>query len=176
MKKAVFLDRDGVINIDHGYTHTIEEFEFYEGVFAACRRFQSLGYIIVVVTNQAGIARGYYTESDFETLTDWMLGQFKEQGVDISGVYHCPHHATEGFGEYKVACDCRKPEPGMLLAAAAELDIDLSASLIVGDKESDIEAGRNAGLKKCILISEKENETVKTQADSIAKSLVHIII
>ena len=176
MNKAVFLDRDGVINIDHGYTHTKEEFNFFEGVFAACRRFQSLGYIIVVVTNQAGIARGYYSESDFESLTDWMLGRFKEEGVDIAGVYHCPHHATEGFGEYKVACDCRKPEPGMLLAAAAELDIDLSASIIVGDKESDIQAGRNAGLKKCILIHEEEPESVKTQADSIAKSLVHIII
>lgn len=178
MKKAVFLDRDGVINIDFGYTSKPEEFNFYEGVFAACRRFQTLGYQLIVVTNQSGIARGYYTEADFELLCDWMIARFQDENVDITGIYHCPHHATEGYGEFKVDCQCRKPKPGMLLAAAKEHDIDLSASIMIGDKISDMEAGRAAGVKKCILINEAEvpSSCDHPAVDGVAKSLVHVRI
>lgn len=178
MNKAVFLDRDGVINIDFGYTSKADEFNFYEGVFAACRRFQTLGYKLIVVTNQSGIARGYYTEVDFEHLCDWMVGRFLEEGVDITGVYHCPHHATEGRGEYRIDCDCRKPKPGMLLAAAKEHDIDLSQSIMIGDKITDMEAGRAAGVKKCILIHETPTPdlTMHSAVDDTAKSLVHVRI
>lgn len=174
--KAVFLDRDGVINIDHGYTYQIEDFEFFPGVFPACRRFISLGYKIVVVTNQSGIARGYFTESDFEALTDFMLNEFKMQGIQIDAVYHCPHHGQEGYGEYKVNCECRKPKPGMLLKAAEELNLTLSESVMIGDKVSDMIAGRAAGVKKCILIASSSANVSGELADSIAESLIHVRI
>lgn len=154
--KAVFLDRDGVINEDHGYTYRPENFDFIDGVFEACRRFMENGYLLVVVTNQSGIARGYYSEQDFEVLTDYMINEFKKQQVIINAVYHCPHHAKEGVGEFKVECDCRKPQPGMLLNAARDLNIMLSDSLMIGDKMSDMKAGRAAGVDKCILISDTE--------------------
>lgn len=175
LQKAIFLDRDGVINIDHGYTHKIEDFTFIDGVFHACRRFQAMGYAIVVVTNQSGIARGYYSEADFERLTDWMLQRFAEEGVDVLAVYHCPHHAKEGYGEFKLDCDCRKPKPGMLIKAANEHHLDLSQSVIVGDKISDMRAGRAAQLSKCILITSTEPKA-NEYTDAWATSLVHVRI
>ncbi len=141
-----------MINRDHGYTYRPEKFEFIEGVFDACKRFSLLGYQLVVVTNQSGIARGYYTEDDFLKLTDWMLGQFSEQGIDIAKVYYCPHHPTSGKGKYLKQCECRKPEPGMLLQATEELDIQLSESFMIGDKLSDMKAGEQAGVRECILL------------------------
>ncbi|WP_438862630.1 D-glycero-beta-D-manno-heptose 1,7-bisphosphate 7-phosphatase [Neptunicella sp.] len=153
--KAVFLDRDGVINVDHGYTIKIDDFEFIDGVFESCKILQELGYLLVVVTNQSGIARGFYNEQQLAELHQWMVEQFRHNGVDIAGVYYCPHHAQHGSGEYLQACDCRKPQPGMLLKAAAELDIDLSQSVIVGDKESDLQAGKNAGLQSLVLVGDK---------------------
>ena len=162
MDKAVFLDRDGVINIDHGYTYKPEEFEFIDGVFETCQKMQASGYKIVVVTNQSGIGRGYYSEQDFHYLSQWMVEQFAEHGVQISGVYFCPHHPEKAKAEYLKSCDCRKPEPGMLLQAAKELCLDLSASIMVGDKESDIQAGRKAGVKVCVRIADT---SVTTDAD-----------
>ncbi len=151
--KAFFLDRDGVINVDHGYVSTPQDFEFIPGVFEACQHIQAAGYLIVIVTNQAGIGRGYYTESDFLALTDWMVKQFAGQGVNIASVEYCPHHPTEGKGSYKKACSCRKPEPGMLLKACEEQNIDAAASVMVGDKPSDMEAGRRAGIGACYSIA-----------------------
>lgn len=142
MSPALFLDRDGVVNVETHYAYRIEEFRFMDGIFELCSRFRSAGYKIVVVTNQAGIARGYYTEADFRHLTEWMVGRFLENGIVIDGVYHCPHH-PEVTGD----CPCRKPHSGMLLRARDELDLDLGASVLLGDKESDLEAGRRAGLE-----------------------------
>lgn len=175
-QKAVFLDRDGVINDDHGYTHKTDDFDFIEGVFPACRRFMTLGYKLVVVTNQSGIARGYYTEADFEYLTDFMLNEFKQQGITLDGVYYCPHHAQEGYGDYKTECDCRKPKPGMLYSAAHELNIDLSESIMIGDKITDMIAGKAAGVKKCILISNNKAGVSGELADAVAPSLLHVRI
>lgn len=149
---ALFLDRDGVINEERGYVCRPEDFLFLAGVFDACRKAIHLGYKLVVITNQAGIARGYYLESDFESLTDWMLAKFREQAVDIDGVYYCPHHPVAGKSQYRVNCNCRKPRPGMLQKAARELCLDLESSVLVGDKISDIEAGMRAGLARCILV------------------------
>lgn len=149
---ALFLDRDGVINREKDYVHRKEDFEFIDGVFAACRKARALGYKIVVITNQAGIARGFYSEADFHALTDWMLECLSRQGAVIDGVYFCPHHPTAGVGEYLKQCDCRKPEPGLILQAAREFDLDLEASVIVGDKLSDIAAGINAGVGVHILV------------------------
>ena len=144
--KALFLDRDGVINIDTGYVHKIEDFEFIDGIFDVCRFFQEKGFMIIVVTNQAGIARGYYDETDFHTLTEWMVGKFKEKGIMITDVFFCPHHP-----EFTGSCSCRKPEPGMILEAAEKYNIDLDRSILIGDKVSDIEAADNAGVGMAIL-------------------------
>lgn len=152
MSKAVFLDRDGVINIDHGYVHLVDDFEYVDGVFEACRQIKNLGYKLVVVTNQSGIARGMYSEDDFHFLTEWMDWNFEDQGVTLDGIYYCPHHAEAGVGEYKIDCDCRKPKPGMLLSAAKFLKIDLSQSVMVGDKVDDLRAGIAAGIGNNILV------------------------
>ena len=152
MKKVLFLDRDGVINVEKHYLYKKEDFEFIDGIFELCQFFQDLGYLIIVVTNQSGIARGYYSEEDFENLTQWMIEKFKENGIYISKVYHCPHH-PDISGE----CRCRKPKAGMLLEAQKEFDIDLKHSVMVGDKERDIDAGINAGISETYLFNEKQN-------------------
>lgn len=145
-RPAVFLDRDGVINIDHAYVCKPEHFEFVDGIFELCRTAKQLGYLIIVITNQAGIGRGYYTEQDFLKLSEWMCGVFKAQGIVIDKVYFCPTHPEHGVGEYKVDSPYRKPGPGMILQAAEEFDVDLARSVVVGDKESDIQAGVAAGV------------------------------
>ena len=145
-RAALFLDRDGVINIDHAYVYKKEDFEFVDGIFELCRRAKQHGFLICVVTNQAGIGRGYYTEANFLELTDWMCTVFCSEGAAIDKVYFCPTHPVHGIGEYKVDSTFRKPGPGMILQAAQDLDIDLARSILVGDKESDIEAGTSAGV------------------------------
>jgi D-glycero-D-manno-heptose 1,7-bisphosphate phosphatase len=151
-RPAVFLDRDGVINRESNYVHKVDEFHFIDGVFAACREMSESGYRLIVITNQAGIARGYYTEDDFLQLTKWMLDTFRQQGIEIDGVYYCPHHPVHGAGDYGRDCDCRKPAPGMILRAAQEHTLDLQRSILVGDKVTDIEAGRAAGVGCCVLV------------------------
>lgn len=141
MNKALFLDRDGVINKEKNYLYKIEDFEFIDGVFETCKYFQDREYLIVIITNQAGIARGKYTEVEYQILTNWMINEFEKKGIKISKVYHCPHHP-----EFSAECECRKPKPGMILLAQKEFNIDLRQSILVGDKNSDIEAGINAGV------------------------------
>jgi D-glycero-D-manno-heptose 1,7-bisphosphate phosphatase len=145
-RRALILDRDGVININHGYVFRWEDFEFVDGIFELCRRAKDLGYLIFVVTNQAGIGRGYYSEQDFLELTKRMCGVFDDRGASIDKVYFCPYHAEHGIGIYKVDSRFRKPAPGMILQAAEEFAIDLSQSVLVGDEDSDIQAGIAAGV------------------------------
>jgi len=170
LKKALFLDRDGVINVEKEYLYKKEDFEFIEGIFELCRYYQDLGYLIFVVTNQSGIARKFYTEEEFSKLTQWMLKEFEKEGIHIQKVYHCPHH-PEISGE----CDCRKPKPGMLREAAETFGVDLKNSIMIGDKERDIEAGINAGLRETYLFDEsgviKESKATKIvkQLDEIWK-------
>ena len=147
MNKALFLDRDGVINADRGHVYLKEHFEFLPGIFETCRKYASSGYLIIIVTNQAGIAKGIYTESDFNLLTEWMVNQFSNEGIKISKVYHCPHHP-----EITGPCNCRKPEPGMIVKAVSEFDLDISECVMIGDKESDLEAGRRAGMPELNLV------------------------
>lgn len=156
-RAAAFLDRDGVINIDRGYTVRIEDFEFVPGVFDACRELADAGYALVVVTNQSGIGRGLYTTQEFTALTDWMRAQFAAAGAPLAGVYFCPHHPTEAEGEFLCDCICRKPAPGMLLDAARELNLDLSRSLMFGDRASDLDAARAAGVPRRILLGTNGN-------------------
>jgi D-glycero-D-manno-heptose 1,7-bisphosphate phosphatase len=171
MRPALFLDRDGVINKDIGYLHRIEDFEFLDGAIETCRQFQAAGYLLIVISNQAGIARGYYTEQDFHHLNDWMIEQFRQSGVYLDRVLYSPFHPA-GRGEYRRDSFCRKPKPGLILQAQREFDIDLSTSILVGDKESDIEAGLAAKVGTCIIVkSGHPFDEKETHAHQVADRL-----
>jgi D-glycero-D-manno-heptose 1,7-bisphosphate phosphatase len=146
VNRALFLDRDGVINHDAGYTSSIEKFQFIDGIFDLCRTAKQLGYLIIVVTNQAGIGRGYYSEADFLKLTEWICEHFKAEGAPITEVFYCPYHPEHGVGEYKKDSYDRKPNPGMILRAAEKYKIDLPQSIMIGDKDSDMQAASKAGV------------------------------
>ncbi len=152
LSRAAFLDRDGVINVDHGYTYQVSAFEFVPGVLQASVTLAALGFRLVVVTNQSGIGRGLYSVAEFETLTSWMRDQFAAAGAPLAGVYWCPHHPTDAIGANRRHCDCRKPAPGMLLQAARELDLDLEASIMFGDKRSDLQAAQAASVRERVLL------------------------
>jgi D-glycero-D-manno-heptose 1,7-bisphosphate phosphatase len=147
--KALFLDRDGVVNIDKNYVYRVEDIDFIDGIFEFCDYFQKKGYLIFIITNQAGIARGYYSVEDFRLLSDWMVSVFKERAITISKIYFCPHHP-----EITGPCNCRKPNPGMILKAAEEYDLDLSESILIGNHQSDILAGGNAGIIRNYLFND----------------------
>ncbi|MEW5878935.1 MAG: D-glycero-beta-D-manno-heptose 1,7-bisphosphate 7-phosphatase [Pseudomonadota bacterium] len=151
-RRAAFLDRDGVINVDLGYVVRQEDFHFVPGTLEAARVLADRGFALVVITNQSGIARGLYSVDDFQRLTRWMRERFAEAGAPLAGVYFCPHHPTEGQGQYRVNCTCRKPAPGMLLAAAHELGLDLARSVLFGDRRSDLEAAHAAGVPHRVLL------------------------
>ncbi len=159
-KPALFLDRDGVINVEKNYVYQVKDFEFIDGIFDLCLYAKSYGFLIIVITNQAGIGRGYYSEADFEALTRWMLLQFELHKINIDDVYFCPFHPEHGIGVYKKDSLDRKPNPGMILRASREHNLDLSNSVLIGDKLSDIKAGETAGLKNLILFD--ENDEFKT--------------
>lgn len=171
LSRALFLDRDGVINVDTGFVWRPEDFVFVDGVFAACRRASALGYRLVVVTNQSGIARGLYTEDDFGALTAWMCARFAAEGVGIERVYCAPTHPEHGIGRYRVDSPDRKPGPGMLLKAAAEIGVDLSISAMVGDRETDMRAAHAAGVPTKLLIPHRDEDTAATLADAVVGSL-----
>lgn len=152
LKKAAFLDRDGVINIDHAYVHTPEEFTFIDGVFEACRLLQQAGFLLIIATNQSGIGRGYYTEDDFQKLCQWMKERFEENGVRVDDIFFCPHHLEKALPAYRMECDCRKPKPGMLLSAQKKWRIDMKSSLMVGDKPGDMQAALAAGVGTRIFV------------------------
>jgi D-glycero-D-manno-heptose 1,7-bisphosphate phosphatase len=156
MNRALFLDRDGVVNEEVGYLHRVEEVRFVEGIFSLCRTAMRLGYRLVVVTNQAGIARGYYTEADFEVLMAWMREALRAEGIELDAVYHCPFHPEHGVGRYKREHEDRKPGTGMLRRAAREFGVELAESVMVGDRCSDIAAANSAGLRQAFLISGTE--------------------
>lgn len=151
LKKALFLDRDGVVNVEKHYVYRTEDFEFMDGIFPLTKTAQDHGYLIVIVTNQSGIGRGYYTEDEFHKLTQWMTDRFLAEDVTIDRVYHCPYHPTAGEGAYRQDHECRKPKPGMLLQAQRELNLALDESIFIGDKPSDMEAGKRAGIGRLVL-------------------------
>lgn len=151
-RPAAFIDRDGVINADLGYVHQIDQFRILPGVVEGLRLLASRGYALVVVTNQAGIARGKYGTGDFEVLSEYMRSFFAHEGVLFAGIYHCPHHPKGSIPAYSVQCLCRKPAPGMLLEAARDLGLSLADSVMIGDKPSDAAAGRAAGVRATVLV------------------------
>ena len=153
-KKTIFLDRDGVINLDKHYLYKIEDFEFTNKLFETCKYFQTLGYQIIVVTNQSGIGRGYFSKEDFEKLTSWMIDEFKRNEINIIDVFYCPHTPDDN-------CDCRKPKPGMINQACKKHAIDLQNSWMIGDKISDMEVALNANIQNRILITSEYIDTNK---------------
>lgn len=149
----MFLDRDGVINIDYGYVHTREKFVFVEGIFNLLQISQSLGYKAIIVTNQAGIARGYYSEADLNKLHSWMISVFKSRNLVIDDIYYCPFHPTEGKGHYLSDSYDRKPKPGMICKAISHHAIDPSRSILIGNSPSDIIAAQASEVSTSILLS-----------------------
>jgi D-glycero-D-manno-heptose 1,7-bisphosphate phosphatase len=152
LRKAAFLDRDGVINLDRAYVGRWEDFEFVAGAVDAMRALKQAGFALVVVTNQSGIARGYYTEEQYQALTIAMKQALVEAGAAVDAVYHCPHHPAGAVAGLAADCDCRKPAPGMILRAARELNLSLSDSILVGDMPSDIQAARAAGVGRAYIV------------------------
>jgi D-glycero-D-manno-heptose 1,7-bisphosphate phosphatase len=164
-KKAIFLDRDGVINKEVFYLYKVEDFEFIKGVFEACNYFQKIGYSLIIVTNQSGIARGYYSENDFYVINSWMINQFSENNVNILDVFFCPHSSESN-------CECRKPKPGMFIEAKNKHNINMAESWMIGDTERDIIAASSAGIKNTILVksghkTDKEKSKAKFFINSI---------
>ena len=163
--KTIFLDRDGVINKEVGYLHKIEDFKFIDGVFDACLYFQSLGYQLIIVTNQSGIGRGYYNEDDFHIINNWMLEKFSKKDINILDVFFCPHGPESN-------CSCRKPKSGMFNRANDKHSIDMQNSWMIGDKEADIQAANAAGIQNTILVKsghaiDEKNSNAKFILDSI---------
>ena len=155
-QRAVLLDRDGVININHGYVHEPENFEFIDGIFEVARTAHVSGYKLVVITNQSGIGRGYYSEQQFHQLTAWMCNEFLNAGAPIEKVYFSPFHPKAGLGAFKKDDVSRKPRPGMIHQAQREMNLDLGSSILIGDKASDIQAGIAAGVGLNILFGPKQ--------------------
>ncbi len=151
-RKAAFLDRDGVINYDRAYVHRWDQFEFLPGAIEAMRQLKQAGYALVVVTNQSGLARGYYSEKQYQELTEAMKQALTDSGVPVDAVYHCPHHPQGVVLNLSIDCDCRKPAPGMILRAELEMDLFLPDSLMIGDKPSDIEAALAAGVGRAFSV------------------------
>ena len=166
--KTIFLDRDGVVNKEVRYLYKLSDFEFIDGIFDACLYLQKLGYEIVIVTNQSGITRGYYNENDYQKLTEWMLGQFNDNGINILDTFYCPHGPES-------LCECRKPKPGMLIEAKHKYNISMKDSWMIGDSESDIKAANAAGISNTVLVRsghrvDESNSNSKFTIDSIKQS------
>ena len=166
---AVFLDRDGTVNIEKHYLHKVEDFEFVPGAEEAILKLNQAGFKVVIVTNQSGVARGYYDLAAVDTLHKHLQECLGQVGAVVDAFYVCPHHPTVDIDEYGVVCDCRKGKPGMLLSAARELDLDLSASYIIGDKLSDIEAGFAAGCTPYIVLTGFGAEAVHKVPDTVKR-------
>lgn len=141
MNKALFLDRDGVVNVEKNYVYKISDLEFVDGIFKLCNYFKKNNFLIFIITNQSGVARGFFSIKNLEKLHQFIVSEFSKRNINIEKIYYCPHHPD--FGD---VCVCRKPDPGMILNAAAEFNLDLKKSILIGDRESDIVAGKRAGI------------------------------
>ena len=158
--RAVFLDRDGTINVERDYLYKIEDFEFIPGTPEAIRRLKEAGFLVIVVSTQTGVGRGYYSEDDVDRLHRHIQQQLAAYGTCIDAFYFCPHHPEQGEGAYRTDCDCRKGEPGMILQAASEYGIDLEQSWMIGDKLADLEAGERAGCRTILVLTGYGEQTL----------------
>ncbi|WP_367680717.1 D-glycero-beta-D-manno-heptose 1,7-bisphosphate 7-phosphatase [Candidatus Fukatsuia anoeciicola] len=173
---AIFLDRDGTINIDYGYVYKIDDFQFIEGVIEACRKLKAMGFALVLLTNQSGIAREKFTEAQFITLTKWMNWSLADNGVNLDGIYFCPHHPKSNADKYRQFCYCRKPSPGMLLRAKNELHINMAASYMAGDTIEDMQAAQAAHVTSKVLLRSGKKTTAAAiaAADWVLDSLANL--
>lgn len=160
-KSALFLDRDGVINVNHGYVFKTENFDWIDGIKPLAVRAKLADMLTIVVTNQSGIGRGFYSVKDFKKLSHWMTKEFDKAGAKIDNIYYCPHHPSEAVGEYKRVCECRKPQIGMIKQACTDYNIDLTTSVMVGDKASDMHFAINAGITHAYWLNPAKHEISK---------------
>jgi len=145
-RPAAFLDRDGTLNVDVDYASRPDQIVWIEGAVNAIRRLNEAGWWVFVVTNQSGVARGMFGEDTVRALHDWMADELSNQGARIDAFYYCPHHPTQGKGSHRVACDCRKPGPGLLHQAMADFPVDTARSFMLGDRQRDVDSGQAAGV------------------------------
>ncbi len=164
--QGVFLDRDGTVNEEINYLNKVEQLKLIKGAAEGIRMLREAGYKVVIVTNQAAVARGYLAEADLPLIHAALENLLAEQGATVDAIYYCPHHPTAGVGAYKIDCDCRKPKPGMLLKAAADLHIDLEDSFVVGDKLSDLGAGEAVGCRTILVRSGYGREVEQQLAEN----------
>ena len=176
MNKAVFLDRDGTINVEKNYLYKIEEFQFLPGVIEGLKKFQSAGYLLIIITNQSGIARGYYTEQDYYKLTEYMLKKFENYGIYITDVLYCPHHPQGSVEHYKKDCNCRKPKLGLFYEASKKWNIDLDNSIAIGDKFRDLEICKNTKCRGFLInsfgIKDTDDVRVVSSISNAAKNVI----
>ena len=174
--KVAFLDRDGVINKDIGYLSNYEQFEYIEGSIDAMKILEKEGYKIIIITNQSGIARGFFSIKDYETLTRKYLSFLKNVGINVLDVFYCPHHPHGIRSPYNIYCDCRKPKPGMILKAIKKYNICLNSSFLVGDKYSDFKAAEFAGIKKTYLVKSKYLDKNKIRETFVFENLLSSVL
>jgi D,D-heptose 1,7-bisphosphate phosphatase len=176
LNKAILLDRDGTLIVERNYLHDPDQVELESRVVPALQRLHQAGYLLIVVTNQSGIGRGLYTEADFRAVQERLRALLAEQGVPLAGDYHCPHHPTAGLGEYRRACDCRKPGTALVRAALEDFELDPGKTFMVGDNLSDIGAGKAAGLRTVLVRTgygaEHEQRGGEPRPDHVADDLL----
>lgn len=157
MNRAIFFDRDGVLNVDVDYLYEVEKFSWVDGAREAIKLCNDKGCPAIVITNQSGVARGFFTEDDVKILHNFMNDELKKIGAYIDAFYYCPHHPKGIVPPYNTICDCRKPAPGMILQACRDFNIDVKNSFMIGDRQRDIECGINAGCRESFLFDGKGN-------------------
>ena len=173
LNKVVFLDRDGVINEDSGYVYEWNKFVFIDGSIEALSIFIKLGFKIIIVTNQSGIARGYFTENDFHKLSRYLISYLKQKEIELLDIFYCPHLPDGSIIEYSISCSCRKPSPGMILSAKEKHNVNLGDSFLAGDKETDILAASRSGIGCKVLLGGTKEMQKSSSADKFFPSLLH---
>ena len=183
MSRAVFIDRDGTLSEEVGYINHPERFRLFPYAGEAIRRLNENGWLAIVTTNQAGVARGYFSEEMIETVHQSMADKLAIDGGRLDAIYYCAHHPSVGELPYRVDCDCRKPKPGLITRAAADFDVDLKNSWMVGDRYSDIQMARNAGVKSAFVLSgygrgewEHQSQSWTEQPDMVAENLLQVVL
>lgn len=171
MNKAIFLDRDGTINVEKHYLYKIEDFEFLPGVIDALKKLQEAGYLLIIITNQSGIGRGYYSEEDFDKLNNWMVDYLRDRGISITSVYYCPHLPNAPLLEYKKECNCRKPQLGMFKQAIEDFDIDLTQSYAIGDKLRDCSICFDSDCKGFLIAENEAGDILQNVKDGYYKNI-----
>jgi len=181
-QRAVFIDRDGTLSEEVGYINHPSRFRLFPYAGAAIKQLNKHGWLAIVTTNQAGVARGYFAEEMIATVHESMTFQLEQSGARLDAIYYCAHHPSVGEPPYRFDCDCRKPRPGLISRAAGDFKIDLSQSWMVGDRYSDVEVARNAGVKSALVLSgygrgewENQSSNWKHQPDLVAENLLEAV-